>query len=216
MFVAIEGPDAAGKATQADLLKLWFEQVGEQEVSLYSFPRYETRLGHVIRQHLRGEIRLEQVKGEGWGGPVAADSQVFQCMMLADKCDAAVAIKSDLSMGRVVIADRWKDSALTYGLDDDLPGEWLRNIHSTLPRPDLNVLLKVDTDKVALRRPDEPRDRYEKNRGKQLRVMQLYVELWEHMVHTSISPPSWAIIDGMAEKEVVHQSVLAALDQCRH
>ena len=54
MIVCIEGVDAAGKYTQAKRLEA-------QGAKLFSFPRYGTEVGELIRAHLTGKWAVQRI-----------------------------------------------------------------------------------------------------------------------------------------------------------
>jgi len=174
MFIAIEGTDAAGKATQTRLLAEHIRAMG-REVVTYSFPRYDTPVGQTIRRLLIGDTCV------AWTDTAtdACDdhARVLQALMIADKADAAEDIAAQFNEGTVVICDRWIPSALCYGAADGLDPEWLRRINFPLPDASLNVFIDVSPEEALRRRP-EARDRYERDREKQERVHAEYVRLW--------------------------------------
>jgi dTMP kinase len=181
---AFEGGDGVGKATQSCLLSNGLCHRGNTS-PLYSFPRYDTPAGKIIGGMLRGLIRVD-----GSGHPSGFDPLVFQSVMLADKAGADREIREAIAEGAYPVCDRWFASALAYGSSDELPLDWLKEIHSSLVVPDLTFLLQVP-DEVAIARRPGLRDRYEADRGKQERVKQIYAEL-----AADPSNGRWVTIDG--------------------
>jgi len=178
IFVCIEGVDAAGKATQSKILA---ERLGAK---LYSFPRYDTEIGKIIKQHLLGKVALREFRSSvdnpssGTAFPVASeDPLMFQALMLADKCNAAEELQELFLAGTPVVCDRWIPSAICYGAADGVDREWLMRAHLPLLSADLNIFLDI-TPEEALRRRPEARDRYERDREKQKRVREEYQRLW--------------------------------------
>jgi dTMP kinase len=188
VFIVIEGADGVGKATQVKLLAERLAKCG-YESEVFSFPRYGTPLGQIIGEHLR----------RATGG--RSDAITLQCMMTADKYDAAMRILERIGSGAFVVCDRWWPSAFAYGVADGLPPEWLVNIHDRLPVPDLNILIELPADESLQRRP-ELRDRYEKDRVLQDRVRENYRTLWRENVSTR-----WPVVDGGGTPEEVHERV---------
>jgi dTMP kinase len=173
MLVAIEGTDAAGKATQTRLLAERIREMGREAVT-YSFPRYDTPIGNVIKRLLTGEMA---VKWNSGAPALDEDAHVLQALMTADKADATEDIAVQINEGTIVICDRWLPSALCYGTADGLDHEWLRRINFPLPDASLSVFIDVSPEEALRRRP-EARDRYERDREKQKRVHEEYVRLW--------------------------------------
>jgi dTMP kinase len=203
MFIVIEGTDASGKATQTRMLATRLERLG-RSTTTFSFPRYATPLGEAILRHLKREIIVAQpdyklAKHE----PAPEDAMIFQCMMVVDKYDAAPAIGDALKAGDVV-SDRWWPSAFAYGAADGLSPEWLLRVHRYLPQPDLYVLIDVDLEETARRRP-ERRDRYERDREKQALVRRNYRDLWT--LRKAGGRGRWSVVDGTGTIEEVHERI---------
>lgn len=204
-FIVIEGIDRAGKSTQARLL---YERLGKcgLEAMLCSFPDYKSPTGKLIKDHLSGEVYTAAVTKHGIGTS-SYDALAFQCVQTCDKYARAGAIMTALSQGQVVVSDRWWQSGLVYGADDGLDPVWLRDVYFCLPQADLNLLLDVSPDDVAVRRAD-PGDRYERDLPKQRRLRQSYLDLWRN-------PPygreEWRILSGEGTQEEVHGLVIEAV-----
>jgi len=173
VFIAIEGTDAAGKATNTRLLAERIRAVG-REVVTYAFPRYDTPIGQTIKRLLTGQMC---VKWNSGAPALIEDALVLQALMVADKADAVEEIAQHFNEGTVVLCDRWVPSAICYGSADGLDREWLRRINFALPDASLNIFIDVSPEEALRRRP-EARDRYERDREKQKRVHAEYVRLW--------------------------------------
>ena len=186
-LIAFEGGDGVGKATQS-LLSVETLMKKGRGVAHFSFPRYETEVGKKIRAMLVGEIP--------W------DPLMFQTLMLADKCDANTEISDLLASGDDVVCDRWLASAKVYGASDGLDPAWLERTHSVLAQPDLTILLSV-RESVALARRPGLRDRYEKDRDKQVAVAARYEEL--------ARIERWMVINGEGTVEGVASLVSYAI-----
>src|SRR5947207_9417818 len=160
LFVCIEGCDGAGKNTQSKIL------AERLRAKLYSFPRYATPIGKVIRRHLTNAIELrehytisvESVSGdarlEHHQRTAPEDPLMFQALMIADKCNAAEEIQDLFLSGTPVVCDRWIPSAICYGAADGVDREWLIQTHLPLPEADLNIFLDVTPEEALRRRPD--------------------------------------------------------------
>jgi thymidylate kinase len=206
MFIVIEGTDAAGKATQAKLLTDRIEHSVGKPVLHLAFPRYETLLGCIISDHLKGHMKVCAPAGASYMPKL--DAMVFQCLMAADKYSAMPLITAALNAEGWVVADRWWQSALAYGQADGLTATWLRNVHTGLPVGDLNFFIDVDPEEAQRRRP-EARDRYEQDRAKQLRVQANYQRIWQDKAASS----GWHIINGMASVELVHDRIWRVVEE---
>ncbi|WP_027877007.1 dTMP kinase [Meiothermus cerbereus] len=116
LFITFEGPEGAGKSTQARLLADWLREKG-REVVLTREPG-GTRLGQAIR-----ELLLHQ------------DHMCFEAEYLLYSADRAehmqTLIRPALERGRVVLCDRWLDSSLAYqGYGRGLNLGWLQAVAS--------------------------------------------------------------------------------------
>lgn len=200
-LIIFEGCDAVGKATQSLRLKERFERSGAT-TELYSFPRYKTEVGKTILRHLLGEVALVC---EPDGTRASEDALIFQGLQLMDKMDAACDIENHLGLGRVVICDRWWQSAYAFGAADGLDEDWLVRIHSTLPQPWFNIFIDVPPEEALKRRP-EARDRYERDREKQKVVRANYEKLWTN------AGVDYVKIDGLGTQDEVHERIWQALE----
>ena len=121
MFIVIEGIDLVGKTTQHEMLSRYLRDRGF-DVAVHSFPAYGSPTGEVIREHLRGSVALASVDGrEGSSvsdvvAPSAHDALAFQCLQVVDKYAVATEITRELREGRTVVACRWWQSVIAYGL----------------------------------------------------------------------------------------------------
>ncbi len=185
MIVCLEGPDACGKGTQAQLL------TQRLNARLWKFPNKETLTGKLIYAHLEGKWFSQPSKLGQWStdnGPVL-DAVVFQALQLANRMEVATEIFQAASKGNVVF-DRYWPSGYAYGIADGLDGEYLINLHRWLPQPDLYLLLDIDPGDSVRRRP-ERRDRYESQEGLMEAVLKNYHELWARHANE----PRWAVIN---------------------
>ncbi len=221
-FVAFEGCDAVGKATQSERLlqRLCAQAEAEKQPlpRLFSFPRYDTLVGQAIRRHLRREIYMAATPCPD--SPSRCDDALaFECLALANKIEASVEIRSALATSQSVIADRWWPSAFAYGgsdgSSDGISDEWLLGIYAgaCLPEPDLYFLLDLPAElafKRAVRRAVEMRralDRYETLR-KQKHVRDRYLALAERF--------GWTVIDGSRSPDEIEEDVFARVRKRFH
>ncbi len=195
LFVAIDGVDSSGKATQSQIL------AAHLTAKLFSFPRYETTVGKIIKRHLTGEVALRET-WETVHRVAPEDPIAFQALMLADKAEADAEIKRTLAMGINVVCDRWIPSALCYGAADGVNRDWLFAIHQSFTQADLNVFLDVPPEEALRRRP-EARDRYERDREKQERVREEYQKLWK-----ACGSRRYVTVDGIGSKVDVTERIM--------
>jgi dTMP kinase len=223
LFIAIEGMDASGKATQSRKLA---EKIG---AALFSFPDYSTPMGQLIKSNLKQEWRtkcdgfvLSTPPGNSWVDHTAEEylnAMVFQALQLANRLERAGALRMSAAKGHVV-ADRYTASAMVYGGADGLSGEYLEEAQAYLPQPDIQILLDIGHDESVIRRPAR-RDRYEHQSGLMEKVGRMYRELWLQKasqvealakVEPNVRTTKWVIVDGGKEIEEVHQDILRVVD----
>lgn len=178
MFVCIEGIDACGKTTQSTKLA---ERMGAK---LYQFPDYETPMGRVIKAHLHKQWSATlHVDGPGPEEEKALNAMVFQAVQLANRMEHAVGMAKLLAQSKNIVTARYWPSGVVYGGADGLDPQYLKDIQSSLPMPDIHILLDIEPDVSAQRRP-ERRDRYEQQEGLMHEVSRRYRALWHEMAHS--------------------------------
>ena len=122
-----EGPDGSGQSTQADLLVKWFE---ERDVKVFLTKEPTSSLiGGIIRSILKGEWKVKM--------------RTLQLLFSADRAHHLnKEIIPFLEKGINVISDRYLLSTLAFGsLEENL--DWLKQINSDFPEPDLTFILNV-------------------------------------------------------------------------
>ncbi len=148
VFIAIEGTDGSGKATQVSLLTEQLTRAG-YEVLAIDFPRYKEPSSYFVREYLAGNYGSAEVVGPYTGS-------LFYAL---DRYEASKAIKQALSEGKIVIADRFTGSNMAHqGTKFYNPEErrgyyiWLDNLEYVtmgIPRPTKNIVLRVPAEVSA-------------------------------------------------------------------
>ncbi|WP_028936671.1 dTMP kinase [Pseudonocardia spinosispora] len=197
-LVVIEGLDGAGKRTLTDGLCAELSARGVS-VSRLAFPRYDTDVyGPLVSDALHG--RLGDLTDSVYGMAV---------LFALDRRAAAAEIRAALATVDVVLVDRYIASNAAYGaarlhqpVDGDFVG-WVRALELDrfdLPRPDLQLLLRVPRSLAAARAAQREsqdaartRDAYESDDKLQDRCALLYDALAES---AWLSP--WHVLDGSA------------------
>ena len=151
VFLTLEGPEGAGKTTQAEALRADFEDSGLPVVLLRE--PGGTALGEAIRTLL-----LERGRGGSRISP-RADALLFN----AARAQLVVErIKPALDSGTTVICSRFADSTLAYqGAGMGVPLDDLRSLERLATgglRPDLTLLLDLPVEVgLARKRGEETR-----------------------------------------------------------
>lgn len=135
-FIALEGPDGAGKSTLAEGLAGWLRKSGVDVVLTQSPSR--VGLGPLIRTALSGAC-----------GDV--HPRVMSALFSADRASVSEGIREALSRGACVLVDRWSEANLVYqgcrkpGMTEDqvLVLEALEHLDLGVLRPDVTLFVTV-------------------------------------------------------------------------
>lgn len=204
MIVAIEGIDASGKETQANMLKNWAAGRRDlfDDVSSQDFPDYTTLTGHSIGGLLKGKW---SIVADALSSKEGIKALVLQCMMVTNRLEWGSKLrKFETSDRRLLVCDRYHASAQVYGASDGLSPSWLRDIHELLPEPALWVLVDIPVDESFRRRP-EREDYYERDRGKLEDVRERYLTLFEDRRREGHD--NWFIVNGIGNLEDVQERI---------
>lgn len=206
MIVSIEGLDGVGKSTHAASL------TERLRAKLWKFPVKDSPTGELIYGHLTGEWAAMQ-RNDADEFPTKAETKmnalVFQALQIANRIEALPQLMRDIAAGNVVF-DRYWQSGYAYGRADGLDGEYLINLHSTLPAPNLNLLLDADVGTSFSRRPRR-QDRYEECYQTLTAVCENYHALWNSKMSAEAQVPAhrWRIINARGTRE----ETAAAIDR---
>jgi dTMP kinase len=198
VIVAVEGVDGAGKHTLTRRLEGELTSVG-RTVAILSFPRYGVApLGPVVRSMLAGEPTLA-----GLASSVRGAALLFAL----DRGACAAEVAETARRCDVVLIDRYVASNAAYGAarlpPDERPAflDWVAAVELgdlALPRPDLQVLLRVSVETARSRAagraagdPARPLDAFEADGGLQERCARVYDGL---AADAWVSP--WLVLDG--------------------
>jgi len=144
-FVVIEGTDGSGKGTQFKRLVARLERAG-YDVATFDFPQYEQQSSYFVRQYLNG----------AYGSADEVGPYTGSLFFSLDRYEAAAAIRAALDAGKIVIANRFTGSNMAHQGTKFSNAEqrrgyfiWLDNLEFQMlgiPRPDMNVVLRVPAD----------------------------------------------------------------------
>jgi dTMP kinase len=187
LLIAFEGLDQSGKQTQAERLREGL--VAEQRlVRLLSFPAYETAIGAEIERALRG---LHEYS-----------SEVMQLLYVANRYEHKSLIETEKARGTILVCDRYLASSVAYGEAQGLDAQWLIDLQSHLPQPDLTFLLDIAPD-VSARRKAHDRDRYERDLALLGRVRESYLRQARRY--------EWRVLDASRDRDLVAIDVATAV-----
>lgn len=156
-WVAIEGCDMTGKATQSEALRRELLMRGIPAV-VVEVPWERTFTYRVIYS------MLESGSAKRW-------PRLFQLIHMLNKLSCQIAIMTTMP-DCVVIFDRWHLSSVVYGQASGLSKSFCEWLGSLLIKPDVTVVLSRDSQHQR----DESRDAYESDERLQRRASQLYRE----------------------------------------
>ena len=144
-FIAIEGTDGSGKATQTKLLADRFKKEGHK-VEIVDFPQYGKKSAGLVEKYLNGKYgSAEEV------GPYRA-SIFYAC----DRYDASFKIKKWLNQDKIILSNRYVTSNMAHqGGKIANPRErkkyfdWIQKLEYeifAIPKPDINIILHVEAE----------------------------------------------------------------------
>lgn len=196
VFIAVEGPEGAGKSTQVGLLADWLRARGGDP--LVTREPGGTAVAEEVRRVLLESDRL------------SARTELL--LMLASRSTLVEAvIRPALEAGRVVITDRFHLSTLAYqGYGRELPLEDVVRMNRFATgglEPDLTVLLDVEPELGAARRTGRGSspDRIERaGPAFHRRVVEAYREL-------ARTDPRVVRVDGTPAAHEIHEAIRALL-----
>lgn len=144
-FIVLEGSDSADEAAPIRGLADQLDAEGF-EVAIFAFPRTDEPSGYFVRQYLDGRYGSNDQIGPYTGS-------LFYAL---DRFDAAEHIQEALDAGKVVLASRFTASSMAqqgtkFRDANERRGYfvWLDNLEYEIlgiPRPDLNIVLRVPED----------------------------------------------------------------------
>jgi dTMP kinase len=195
-FITIEGPEGAGKTSQAERLRAAMAATG-QEVLLTREPG-GTPLGERIR---------ELLLGRGLALDPRADALLFSA---ARAQLVAEVVRPALARGALVISTRYADSTIAYqGFGAGLPIGELRSVEFLATgglRADRTILLDLPVEVGLARKTGTELTRFEREFDVDFhrRVRAGFLEL------ARAEPDRFVVVDATAEEDVVFEGVLGA------
>lgn len=223
-FIAIEGVDGSGKATQAKLLAEHARSLGYDVLEI-SFPRYGNDSAYYVEQYLNGKYgTIDEVHPEIGSLPYALDRFATK-----DEITAHLAKPKSL-----VISDRYMASNLAHQgakiADESERHEFYRRTLLTeygilgIPKPDLNIVLLVpaeisqsNVDKKAARSyTTQKRDIHEADASHLEKAKRNYEEICElytnefHSIKCSANTQVMRSVDSIANDIRIIAQLFAA------
>ena len=194
-FIVFEGPDGAGKSSQAlDL---------SQQIASNGYPVISTRepggtpLGESLRIALKSSARIEPLSG------------LF--LFMAARCELVeTVIRPALEKNIHVISDRFTASTIAYqghgqGLNLTEITRLNQLVCSSLS-PDLTILLDIPADLIPSRKSNDTQDRYDLASGEfHSKVRQGYLSI------ASQETSQWFVLDATKPKATLSEEIWAKI-----
>ncbi|MFO7872301.1 MAG: dTMP kinase [Candidatus Undinarchaeales archaeon] len=134
ILVALEGVDGCGKSTHAEKLAKWLK--GKERDVLHTKEPSKGPIGVLLRQYLKMDA------------PPRVDALLFT----ADRSEHIQnEINPALNEGKIVLCERYIYSTIAYQAAQGLDWDWLVDLNSFAPEPDLTILLSLRPD-IAVKR----------------------------------------------------------------
>lgn len=179
-FIVLEGADGSGKGTQFRLLADQLREAGHA-VETFDFPQYQQPSSYFIQRYLAGDYGTANEVGPYTGA-------LFYAL---DRYDIAGKIREAIASGKIVLANRYSGSSMAHQGAKFSTAEqqrdyflWLDNLEFEtlkIPRPDLNIVLRVpaEVSQRLLKQRDE-----QTNSGKKPDIHEADIEHLRHAVTT--------------------------------
>lgn len=208
-FIVIEGGDAAGKKTQANLALARLQQVGE--VTFFDFPRYE--------QSMSGKIVREALDG-AYGDFRNLDPHLASLPYTLDRVAAGPLMWDALKKGHV-LCNRYTPSNSMYQggkfLEEEKQNEFIRWLERleyeefNLPRPSLLIYLHVPFDVSQTLMAGRQKDQHEQDVEYLKRVIDLYLRV-------AMRRADWKVVECIKDgqlmpREEIHAKVMEIINE---
>jgi dTMP kinase len=183
-FICLEGLDGCGKTTQAKLL---VSRLKESHNAVYTAEPSTGRIGSFLKEYC-----LETLTRHS--------SVVEALLFAADRFEHVQnEIMPALSLGKLVISDRYIYSSLAYQGAAGLDLDWIRKINEHALSPDLAVFIDVEPFTVIKRL--KPNRSVMEDLETQRKVREIYLRF--------VGSKELIRIDGNSSKEKVSKEILA-------
>ena len=202
MFISFEGPEGAGKSTQAGLLAVALEQAG------WSPCRVREPGGTPIGDRLRPLLLTS--------GECPVDARAEALLYAAARAQlVADVVEPALREGRIVLSDRYADSTLAYqGYGRGIPLADLRAVlqFATGGRwPDLTILLDLPVELGLGRKRAQGDDGAEWTRF-EAETLAFHERVREgYRALAAADPERWVVLDARRAPADLHQDIWQAV-----
>lgn len=202
-FIVVEGLDASGKATQAELLANRFKST-DHNVKKVEFPAYKTEFGQLVRNYLDGKL----------GEKEELPPEIRSLLYSLDRYQFKHEFADFLANGGVLVSDRFSQSNYAFqsatAENSESMTEWMKAVDSRLPQPDEIIFLDVPPEVTAGMMAERRKDIHESDIEYQKKVYERYLELAEQ--------GGWTVIDCVDEGELrpieaIHEDIWSKVSE---
>lgn len=187
LIIVIEGIDKAGKGTQCNLLKEYFDNQNKENIVL-DFPDYSTNIGKEIRAFLDGKRNFPY--------------EVQHMLLSANRSEKKEQIKDLLQKEFIIIMDRYYQSNIVYGFSRGLDLKWLENLDANLPKEDIVIVIDIPL-KTSYNRIKSNRDIFETDK--------LFLNKVRSNYNKFANERNWNMIKGDLDEKEVHKNIIQIL-----
>lgn len=206
IFITIEGPEGAGKTTQARLLH---ERLRARHPVLYTREPGGTAIGERIRALLLDEGHKEM------------SAQAEMLLFAASRAQfVAEVVEPALRGGRVLLSERYVDASIAYqGFGRGLGVELVRRVNEAATHgvmPDLTILLDIDPALGLRRARDAAGKEGRQGHGDRLEQEALTFHARVRAGFLAIAheePDRIRIVDGSRAQQAVHDEIVRLVDE---
>ncbi len=196
-LIVLEGADGSGKSTHAGLLAEYLEKRG-YKVVLTQEPT-NGFIGQAIRMILSGRIKVSP--------------ETLTLLFTADRAEHVdKVIRPALENGGIVISDRYYYSTIAYQSVQGVSDNWISQMNSFVPEPDLVIVLEVASEKALARMSHKEKEVFEVlNFQKKVQKKLLSLAYGER---TKLSKPGriWKVISNAGRVEHVQKRIQEVVD----
>jgi dTMP kinase len=159
------------------------------------FPERSTKIGRVIADYLLGDDPI--------------DPKTLHCLFAANRYEFRMEILEALSLGLIVIIDRYVYSGAVFGSMNGCDYAWCKHVDAFLPEPDVKLFINISTftmmERQALRLEMGKQEEVFETRSFQKGVADLFLKIINE-------DEGWSIINGEQHVDKVHADIIS---KCR-
>lgn len=192
VFIVFEGPDGAGKTTQAGILKTYLDGKGIKSI-LTKEPTADTEAGRKVRQILNSGEKV--------------DAKEIQNLFIGDRREhLEKEIIPALNEGKIIICDRYFYSTFAYGYIKSPNIDELVKMNESFIQPDITILLLADPEKCILRLADR------QNKNDSFEQIDKLKKINEGYQMVMKRFPNVIAVNGDARIEEIHKEIINLLE----